>query len=58
MVVRRSDDEQLFYPASELAGRHGASAEKATPSPEEAYARFERPGQERPESWGDLPWAT
>jgi uncharacterized cupin superfamily protein len=57
MVGARQPDEKLFYPVSELAQRHGASAEQETASPEEAYARFERPTEGRPEGWERLPWA-
>jgi uncharacterized cupin superfamily protein len=34
--------QELVYPASELAGRYGASAERETPNPKEAYAPFGR----------------
>ena len=57
MVGARSDDERLLYPASELARRHGASAERETASPEEAYAPFAPPREERPDRWDELPWA-
>lgn len=57
MAGARSDDEQLFYPVSELAGRYGASAETPTPDASEAYARFERPKPGRPSYWGRLPWS-
>ena len=57
MAGARSEDEQLLYPVSELAGRYGASAETPTPDPREAYARFERPVPGRPSSWSRLPWA-
>ena len=40
MVGARSKDEQISYPASELAARHGAAATKPTTSPREAYADF------------------
>jgi uncharacterized cupin superfamily protein len=50
MVGTRRPDEELFYPASETAARHGASVETDTPSPEEAYARFARPTRRL------LPW--
>jgi uncharacterized cupin superfamily protein len=56
MAGARSKDEKLFYPASELAGRYGASAEKDTPDPKEAYARFERAERGRPAYWDRLPW--
>jgi uncharacterized cupin superfamily protein len=56
MVGVRSEGEQLLYPTSELAARYGASAEKSTPDPREAYARFERPQRGRPSYWDRLPW--
>ena len=43
MVGARPDPEELFYPAAEVARKHNAGAEQDTPSPEEAYAPFERP---------------
>ena len=57
MAGGRSEDEELLYPLSELAGRYGASAEEETPDPKQAYARFERPQRGRPPSWDRLPWA-
>jgi uncharacterized cupin superfamily protein len=57
MAGARSEDEELFYPESELAARYGASAEKATASPEEAYAPFPERELARPDSWDELPWA-
>ena len=56
MVGARSEDEQILYPVSELAGRYGASAETETPDPRQAYAPFERPQPRRPSYWGRLPW--
>lgn len=56
MVGARSEDEQLLYPVSELAARYGASAEKETPDPGQAYASFERPKPGRPSYWDALPW--
>jgi len=58
MVGARSQDEQLLYPVSELAARYDASAEVETPDPDQAYARFEQPGRERPTDWDRLPWAS
>ena len=57
MTGARDENEELHYPFSEVASRHGASATEATDSPEEAYARYEasRPG--RPAGWDALPWA-
>lgn len=57
MAGARADDEELFYPVSELAQRYGASAEEGTASPEEAYARFAERKPGRPASWDSLPWA-
>jgi uncharacterized cupin superfamily protein len=57
MTGVRTPDEQLLYPASEVAARYGASAEEETPDPKQAYARFERPQRGRPSYWDSLPWA-
>jgi len=57
MVGARAEDERLLYPESQLAARHGASAERETESPEEAYARFAEPKPGRPQGWERLPWA-
>ena len=57
MVGARSDDEELLYPVSELARRYGASADKETASPDEAYERFPESARVRPDSWRELPWA-
>jgi uncharacterized cupin superfamily protein len=57
MTGARTPDEQLLYPASELAARYGASAEEETPDPRKAYAPFERPERGRPSYWDRLPWA-
>jgi uncharacterized cupin superfamily protein len=57
LAVGKRPDDHIHYPKSELAERYGASAEADTPSPQEAYARFNpaRPG--RPDYWSTLPWA-
>jgi uncharacterized cupin superfamily protein len=39
----RDKDEEIVYPVSETAARHGASVETETPNPKEAYAPFARP---------------
>jgi uncharacterized cupin superfamily protein len=57
MVGARSDDEELFYPVSELARRYGVSAERETASVEEAYAPFAERRATRPDRWDELPWA-
>jgi uncharacterized cupin superfamily protein len=54
----KPEDDKLLYPKSELAERYGASAEEETPSPQEAYARFDRPRPARPDYWDELPWAS
>ena len=58
MAGGRSEDERLLYPVSEVARRHGASAERETTSPEEAYAPYAPPPtDDRPDRWDELPWA-
>ena len=47
---------EVRYPVSELATRYGASVEKETSDPEQAYATAERFRRERPPSWPRLPW--
>jgi uncharacterized cupin superfamily protein len=56
-VGARGENEALLYPKSELAAKYDASATEDTPSPEEAYARFDRPQPGRPDYWDSLPWA-
>ena len=51
MIGARPEAEQLHYPVSELAAKHGASAAEETPNPEEAYADW--PGDFAPVR---LPW--
>jgi uncharacterized cupin superfamily protein len=51
MIGARPEAEQLHYPVSELAAKHGASVAKETPNPEEAYADW--PGDFAPVR---LPW--
>jgi uncharacterized cupin superfamily protein len=57
MTGTRSEDAQIRYPVSELAARHGASAEAETNDPDEAYADFEPSRRGRPAYWAELPWA-
>ncbi|HZO61893.1 MAG TPA: cupin domain-containing protein [Gaiellaceae bacterium] len=45
------------YPASELAGRHGASVAESTSDWRQAYANAEFFRRERPPAWASLPWA-
>jgi uncharacterized cupin superfamily protein len=56
MAGTRGDDWQVLYPVSELAARHGASAEEETTDPRQAYAGFE-PSRREPSYWDRLPWA-
>jgi uncharacterized cupin superfamily protein len=51
MIGGRPEVEELLYPASEAAARHGASVAKDTPNPDEAYADW--PGGWEPTR---LPW--
>ena len=51
MIGARPEAEQLHYPVSELAAKHGASAAEETPNPDEAYADW--PGDFAPVR---LPW--
>ncbi|HEX8074792.1 MAG TPA: cupin domain-containing protein [Thermoleophilaceae bacterium] len=57
MAGARDPEEELMYPASELAQRHGAGVERDTPSEVEAYAG--QPARElgRPDRWEELPWS-
>jgi len=57
MAGGRSESKELFYPDSELARKHGASAEQGTPEPAEAYAPYERSQPGRPAAWDRLPWS-
>ena len=57
MVGSRPADEGLRYPVSELAARYGASAERETTGPDEAYQGFEPSRFARPAYWDRLPWS-
>jgi uncharacterized cupin superfamily protein len=57
MTGARSEDWHVRYPVSELAGRHGASAQEETSDPRRAYTGFEPSRRERPSYWDRLPWA-
>lgn len=57
MTGSRTGDWRVHYPVSELAARHGASADEATSDPDQAYVRFEPSRRERPTYWDSLPWA-
>jgi uncharacterized cupin superfamily protein len=47
------EPDDVYYPESEVAGRHGAAVEQATAEPKEAYARFDR---RPPQPLGRVPW--
>ena len=55
MVGARREDEDIVYPVSELALRHGAGVQKETHEPREAYADLPQPELERLPELG-LPW--
>jgi uncharacterized cupin superfamily protein len=55
MVGARSEQEELVFPASELALRHGAGVPEETPDPRVAYAPYPRSERARPGRRG-LPW--
>jgi uncharacterized cupin superfamily protein len=57
MAGARLENEQLHYPASELAARYGASVEEETSDFKQVYVRFEPSRRERPSYWDQLPWA-
>jgi uncharacterized cupin superfamily protein len=57
MAGGRSENWHVLYPVSELAARYGASAEKETSDPDQAYTGFEPSRRERPSYWHRLPWA-
>jgi uncharacterized cupin superfamily protein len=58
MAGSRSGDWHVLYPVSELAARYGASVERETNDPRQAYVgRFEPSRRGRPSCWDSLPWA-
>jgi uncharacterized cupin superfamily protein len=56
MLGVRGDHVEITYPVDETAARHGASSDKTTDSPREAYAKHSRPEPGRPD-WSGVPWA-
>ena len=40
MIGTRTEPDEVVYPMSELALRHGAGVEEETPDPKQAYSRF------------------
>jgi uncharacterized cupin superfamily protein len=57
MTGARREGRTLVYPVAEHALARGASVEKETPDPHEAYARFSHWRLGRPDAWPELPWA-
>jgi uncharacterized cupin superfamily protein len=58
MVGARRSEWQVRYAVSAVAARHGASVQRETADPREAYAgTFEPSRRERPSYWSRLPWA-
>jgi uncharacterized cupin superfamily protein len=55
-IGARHPEEELTYPLEEAAAKHGASAEKDTNDPREAYARFGGYEPMRPPA--GMPWDT
>jgi len=56
MVGARREDGSIVYSESALAQSHGASVERETDSPDEAYAAFPPWERARPDGWEGLPW--
>lgn len=54
-VGARAGDDEILYPVNEVAAKHGASVERETPTPKEAYAPYPREPLFQPYSEGDLP---
>jgi uncharacterized cupin superfamily protein len=55
MTGARRPDDDIVYPVSDLARKHGASVEQETNEPREAYADLAPPRRERLPDLG-LPW--
>ena len=57
MVGARKMPWEVVYPVSDVAAKHGASAEVETPDPDVAYTNHEPSRRARPSFWSQLPWA-
>ena len=55
MVGARPQPEELLYPVSEVARKHGAGVEQETPSAQEAYEAYQPRPEEGPYRDGLLP---
>ncbi len=51
MVGARDPNEQILYPVDETAAKYGASVERETPDPKEAYADWNREFEETRLRW-------
>ena len=58
MIGHRREDREIVCPRSQTALARGAGVEAETPSPQEAYARFEHWRRGRPDAWSALLWAS
>lgn len=56
MVGYRSGNEEVVYPADEVAKKHNAAAKETTPNPREAYADYPR-SERAPLDLDGLPWS-
>jgi uncharacterized cupin superfamily protein len=54
-VGARTAHDEILYPVSEVAAKHGSSVERETPKPAEAYAPYPREPLFQPYREGDLP---
>jgi uncharacterized cupin superfamily protein len=54
-VGARTGDDEIVYPVNNVAAKHGASVERETPEPKEAYAPYPREPLFTPYREGDLP---
>ena len=57
MIGARHEDEVLRYPVDATAARYGASVERETTDPQEAYAGQPKWVLAQPDRWDELPWA-
>jgi uncharacterized cupin superfamily protein len=51
MIGTRTEPDEVVYPVSELALRHGAGVEEETPDPKQAHSRFTK--RKQPTSYRD-----
>ncbi len=58
MAGARSEADEVRYPVSQLAARHGAGVQEEMSDPKQAHARFKWSRREKPSDWERLPWAS